>query len=416
MSSRWFCRVLGEDLGPLEFRNLREMVRAGTLCEDDQVRRELAREWVRADSVIGLFRREDGSEPAEAIEAMASAVAAAPCGDAPDGRIPRRRWLSALRLSRGEAALVFGCVAVMAVLNLSPWLISLRESRRYPPKQLQRGRGVSREALATVLGPPPKEPSLPGLKEGLPQAVPGLERLAGITSFSLTADMNTVVFSAPGGLGTGYGLFLAQRKEISQPFDAPLLIESCASMHRQDSPALSPDGLLLVFVRYGPAAQLVFSARSSSRIEFGTPFPLAVPALKNSAQQAGQPQFVDNENLVFAVTDEASRQTTYRVARRAAFGFEPPREFPAIGMGPKARLSADRLRAYAGGLQGLTLAVRGSEEEVFLGGRCILAADVTGPITAPVWITPKEDVVFYCSPGKNEAGGPAHGLWMVRFY
>ena len=74
MGSRWFCRVLGEELGPLEFRNLREMVQAGTLREDDRVRRELAREWVRADSVIGLFHQEDVAELADAAEAIGPKV------------------------------------------------------------------------------------------------------------------------------------------------------------------------------------------------------------------------------------------------------------------------------------------------------------------------------------------------------
>ncbi len=169
-------------------------------------------------------------------------------------------------------------------------------------------------------------------------AAPKLERSAAV------AGPQPPVPPKFGGLGTGCGLFIAQRKEVSEAFDWPVLIESCASVHREGSPALSPDGLVLAFVRQAPDAQLYFCARSSTWIEFGTPFRLAAPRRKTGGdEQVGEPQFVDDENLVFAVTDRATRQRTYFLARRAGFGFEPPREFPASGMLPKARLTADRL-------------------------------------------------------------------------
>jgi hypothetical protein len=56
MASQWSCKLLGQEVGPVSFREMAEMVRAGTLKEDDPVRRQGTSEWTRAREVIGLFR------------------------------------------------------------------------------------------------------------------------------------------------------------------------------------------------------------------------------------------------------------------------------------------------------------------------------------------------------------------------
>ena len=56
MSSRWYCRTLGQELGPVAFGDLVEMVRQGSLGRDDQVRRDNSTRWSRAEEVVGLFR------------------------------------------------------------------------------------------------------------------------------------------------------------------------------------------------------------------------------------------------------------------------------------------------------------------------------------------------------------------------
>jgi len=64
MASRWYCRVRDEELGPVTFQDMAEMIRAGTLTEGDRVRRELSEEWIPARDVIGLFRAAKG-QPAQ---------------------------------------------------------------------------------------------------------------------------------------------------------------------------------------------------------------------------------------------------------------------------------------------------------------------------------------------------------------
>jgi hypothetical protein len=55
MASRWFCRVFGQEVGPLGFEDLVEMVRSGTLTDGDRVRGEFSEDWIPAREVTGLF-------------------------------------------------------------------------------------------------------------------------------------------------------------------------------------------------------------------------------------------------------------------------------------------------------------------------------------------------------------------------
>ncbi len=100
MASQWFCKVLGQEIGPVGFPDLVEMVRSGTLKEADPIRRDAATEWIRAEEVIGLFRA-TANEPAKALPAAAPAAAkpvsapakaeAAKPTTARPGRIGKRR-------------------------------------------------------------------------------------------------------------------------------------------------------------------------------------------------------------------------------------------------------------------------------------------------------------------------------------
>ncbi len=65
MATQWYYKAFGQELGPLPFRELTRMVRAGELTEEDLVRAIHEREWRRADTVVGLFhmaRRESFAE------------------------------------------------------------------------------------------------------------------------------------------------------------------------------------------------------------------------------------------------------------------------------------------------------------------------------------------------------------------
>jgi hypothetical protein len=63
MSTQWFCRIMGELWGPMSALELFAVARRGRLTRDDVVREGLHGDWVRAETVGGLF---DGSHSAAA--------------------------------------------------------------------------------------------------------------------------------------------------------------------------------------------------------------------------------------------------------------------------------------------------------------------------------------------------------------
>src|SRR5262249_30180878 len=52
---RWHYRINGRDVGPVEFATLEQMAGEERLFADDEIRPEGSSEWVKAQSVPGLF-------------------------------------------------------------------------------------------------------------------------------------------------------------------------------------------------------------------------------------------------------------------------------------------------------------------------------------------------------------------------
>jgi hypothetical protein len=61
---QWYYRVLNQQLGPVDFEGLFDLVMEGHLRPDDDIRESDQTTWQRADSLVGLFP-DDLSEPAE---------------------------------------------------------------------------------------------------------------------------------------------------------------------------------------------------------------------------------------------------------------------------------------------------------------------------------------------------------------
>ena len=55
MASEWYYRLGDREMGPIAYRELIQLVRDGTVREEDLVRGEWPSDWQRADSVVGLF-------------------------------------------------------------------------------------------------------------------------------------------------------------------------------------------------------------------------------------------------------------------------------------------------------------------------------------------------------------------------
>src|SRR5262245_31934590 len=55
MSTQWFCRIMGEEWGPMSALELVTVARRGRLTRNDLVRHGRDGNWVRAEIVDGLF-------------------------------------------------------------------------------------------------------------------------------------------------------------------------------------------------------------------------------------------------------------------------------------------------------------------------------------------------------------------------
>jgi GYF domain 2 len=55
MATEWFCKIMGEEWGPMSQQELVAVARRGRLTRDDNVKRGDQGTWVRAEVVRGLF-------------------------------------------------------------------------------------------------------------------------------------------------------------------------------------------------------------------------------------------------------------------------------------------------------------------------------------------------------------------------
>ncbi|MBL8849794.1 MAG: DUF4339 domain-containing protein [Planctomycetaceae bacterium] len=55
--ARWHCRVLGQEIGPIGWDDLRELVETRQLGPNDRIRQESSADWVAASTIANLFKK-----------------------------------------------------------------------------------------------------------------------------------------------------------------------------------------------------------------------------------------------------------------------------------------------------------------------------------------------------------------------
>ncbi len=166
MASQWFCKVLGQEIGPVRFNEMAEMVRAGTLKKDDPVRREGTSEWTRAGEVIGLFR----AAAKEATQARPDTEGEPQPVPAPGKSKEAERPSAAPRqFGRRRVLLAGGLVAglVLLVAGVSAWRASRRE--RFPEPRRTGVRVVQEDLLAPLVAKRSSTASTPVPNDPVPQ-------------------------------------------------------------------------------------------------------------------------------------------------------------------------------------------------------------------------------------------------------
>src|SRR4051812_23116429 len=118
--AKWFCVIDGQQIGPIEPTNLKQLANAGTLKPNDKVRREDMTEWRHAKQVSGLF----GSSPTAQPPRFGTGAAAASNAITSDDKNPKpsdprsidakpkRRWKKRILLALFLLAVLLGAVSL----------------------------------------------------------------------------------------------------------------------------------------------------------------------------------------------------------------------------------------------------------------------------------------------------------------
>ena len=430
MASQWYCQVLGEQMGPLSWSDLVDLVRLGTVGESDLVRREGQTAWEPAEKVIGLFRaarqgdgvsgtvnssQSSGSSatntnkkskrPGGARSAAAAAEAIArtitPVEDADDSQpAESRRWR--------RTSIAVGTVAVIAVTAI--WWSS--RNARFPQHKMTAASAGIASPSHLLKALPPAAPSMPDLAPETATLLPGLEEISNAFSPVLSADLKTIVFAHMANLETGFDLYQARRSSVSEPFGPPTLIVGCQSTECDAYPTLSPNLLELIFVRSDEKPQLMRSFRASVDAEFSAAEPCFASTAIDSDERVAIPQFINAGVFCFARQriDPPSR-LLWLASRNPQGQFEPVQLVACHDPWPLWFISANGMRAYSGIETGVVVVARESANHPF--GQNEVWADVakTGPIDGPLWMAPQEDVIVYCSAGPGKRLGESRQLW-----
>jgi hypothetical protein len=78
MAGEWYCKIMGEEWGPMSAVELIAVARWGRLSRDDTVRREGSGTWVRAELVKGLFNTQPVAATVTSDRLVAAAKKASP--------------------------------------------------------------------------------------------------------------------------------------------------------------------------------------------------------------------------------------------------------------------------------------------------------------------------------------------------
>ena len=336
---------------------------------------------------------------------------------------PRRSSESGIL--RGRRAKAF-LAAVLLVTAVALGSRQFGGPERFPKSRVKGARVTIRpQALAHMK--PPTKPSIPDLPLGVPQAVPGFEGVTPAYSPSLSSDMKTIVYSTRSKTTRSYDLAIADREDVRKPFSESRPVASGNSAADETCPAFSPDLKELVFVRVDPTrnpeTKLFYARRDAVSQDFQASQPIPNPSFDQRKVRLDTPQWLDKgRSLLYMVVDldtGAKPGRPYFVSKRTGRieTVGEAKKFPFSVAWPFTFLSSNGLRAYHVTDKGIMLSNRETTSVSFASPLLdpILSTEHLGPVDGPVWVSPNEDILFYCSPGVGKKIGEGRFLWMVRF-
>jgi Tol biopolymer transport system component len=218
-------------------------------------------------------------------------------------------------------------------------------------------------------------------------------------SMRLTPDELTVVFSRRAGAGTGlYDLYIAKRASIDDPFDTPTLMSTVNSVNSDVWPAISPDGLLLVFESDRGATAGTYRPYASKRATTNDSFG---PAAAISALMDGDEQpYLANAGALYFSSATRTPAPGARDIWRVAIDSTGTAATPAIVVGDVDTAAAELAPAVSPDeLRIFFRRAAGSELDIYTASRTTTADPfgASSPVAAlampaineiPNWISP----------------------------
>lgn len=349
---------------------------------------------------------------------------------------------------RFTLALLFAGGVLVFLLRQFDW------NKTFPETTIA-SRTAGEFSTTAILSPKPAVESIPGQRVGTPRTIPGLEEFEGYAP-SLNAGLTQIVFAARNQLSktrilarksSDLDLFLAARTRSSDSFQTPKVLAECNSPDNETDPALSPDGLELVFVRnrtssHAPSmrtlpptqpdgssvwtnatsdAVLMRSIRSSLADSFAVPQVIDIPQLPvGQGVLYDSLQLLHDGDLLLRVTDsgpKGSRSVIY-LSRRTSrdSDFLAAEELPVFVEQARHFVSSDGKRAFVSRFHTIQLSCRSSADAPFSapGKLDVLNATRIGSAEGPIWVSPAEDFLFYCVTVTNSSHQQRRYLRQVR--
>jgi GYF domain 2 len=93
MASEWFCRIMGEEWGPMSAQELIAVAQRGRLTRDDFVKQGAKGTWVRAELVRGLFNTPPVAPTVTSDRLIAAVQRAAPAQRSTTPTDPLNYWI-----------------------------------------------------------------------------------------------------------------------------------------------------------------------------------------------------------------------------------------------------------------------------------------------------------------------------------
>jgi len=284
------------------------------------------------------------------------------------------------------------------------------------PERFPEPLGVSSGSVQAIRAPAPAEPSIPDLPPEIAIRVPGFESAENCFSPTLSSDLKQIVFAMPGSAATGFDLHLAVRDGVAEPFGTPKRLMSTVSPALEAYPALSPNGLKLLFVRADAQTEIWYTERRELQTDFADVEPWTVSRVGDETSVLGTPQFITDRLAVFSRIDSAGVRTLWGAQQAADGTFTEPFLYAAPEGNPTVFFNPDGTRCYFGGTEGQFFFIwRRHLKGKFSPQETLLPPEFTGPFDGTLWVSPQEDVVVYCSSGPGQPIGSARQLWMIGF-